>query len=88
MILKKKITDPFYINLDINDYKKKKEEYLKELARSAAEEVALTKREKILGSMLAYERRIIHMELSNRENIETESIGEEPERRVIIKPRS
>ncbi len=61
-ILKRKTEseEPFYIDLDINDYKKKKIEYLKELARSAAEEVILTKKEKILPSMSAYERRIIH----------------------------
>ena len=84
-ILKRKIRENFYIDLDINDYKKKKIKYLKELARSTADEVALTKKEKILSPMPAYERRIIHLELANRSDVTTESIGKEPERRVVIR---
>ena len=86
-ILKRKIKENFYIDLDINNYKKKKIEYLKELARSLADEVALTKKEKILSPMPAYERRIIHLELANRSDVITESTGEEPERKVVVKPR-
>lgn len=85
-ILRRKIEEKFFLDLDINDYKKKKYEYLKEMARSAADEVVLTKKEKILPSMPAYERRIIHMELAGRGNVTTESMGEEPDRRLIIKP--
>ena len=86
-ILKKKIQEPFFIDLDINGYKKKKIEYLKELAKSVADEVALTKKEKSLAPMPAYERRIIHLELAGRQDVTTESIGQEPERRVIIRLR-
>jgi len=85
-ILKRKIEENFYIDLDINNYKKKKIEYLKDLAQSVADEVALTKREKQLPPMLAYERRIIHLELAERSDVTTESLGREPERRVVIRP--
>jgi len=87
-ILKRKISEPFYINLDINDYKKKKTEYLKELARSLADEVSLTKKEKTLTPMPAYERRIIHLELSSRSDVVSESRGEEPDRKIVIRPSS
>lgn len=86
IILKRKIQEGFYIDLDINGYKKKKIEYLKELATSVADEVALMKKEKGLHSMPAYERRIIHLELAERGDITTESIGREPERKIIIRP--
>jgi len=86
-ILKRKISEPFYISLDINNYKQKKYEYLKELARSTADEVALAGKEKELQSMPAHERRIIHLELSNRPDIITESLGQEPERKVVIRPK-
>jgi len=86
LIIRKKINQTFYIDLDVNGYKKQKIEYLKQLARSTADEVALNKKEKILSPMLAYERRIIHLELAGRENIATESIDQEPERKVIIRP--
>jgi len=85
-ILKRKISDSFFIDLDINGYKKKKIEYLKELARTVADEVGITKKEKILSSMPAYERRIIHLELAGRSDVTTESIGQEPERRIVIRP--
>lgn len=85
-ILKKKIKKEFYIDLDVNDYKKRKIKYLKELAKSLADEVALTKKEKILPPMPAYERRVIHLELASRKDVTTESIGKEPERKVVIKP--
>ena len=75
----------FYIDLDINNYKKKKIEYLKELAKASADEVSLSGEEKVIGPMPAYERRIIHLELQDRENISCESVGEEPERSVVIK---
>ena len=78
---------PFFIDVDVNDYKKKKTEYLKEVAQTAADEVAITKKEKELPSMSSYERRVVHTELASRPDIATESIGEEPERRVKIKPR-
>jgi len=88
-ILKRKIAteELFYIDLDIDDYKKKKIKYLKELARSIADEVSLTKKERILAPMPAYERRIIHLELASREDVATESIGQEPERKIAIRPR-
>ena len=86
-ILKRKVIEEnFYIDLDINNYKKKKIEYLKELARSAADEVALTKKEKTLLPMPAYERRIVHLELASRADVTTESIGQELERKVVISP--
>ena len=87
-ILKRKISEPFFVDLDISGYKKKKIEYLKELAKSIADEVALTKKEKSLALMPAYERRIIHLELADRSDVTTESIGQEPERRVVIRPYS
>ena len=83
---KKSSEEPFFIDLDINGYKKKKLDYLKELARSLADEVALTKKEKELPAMPAYERRIIHLELAGRSDVTTESIGREPERKIVIRP--
>lgn len=87
LALKKKITEEFYIDLDVNDYKKKKIEYLKEMAKSGADEVSLTKIEKQLAPMPAYERRIVHLELLNRNDVIGESIGEDPSRRIVIKPK-
>jgi spoIIIJ-associated protein len=85
-ILKKKMGEEIFLDLDIEGYKERKIKYLKELAKSVADEVALTKKERILEPMPAYERRIIHLELASRPDVTTESIGKEPKRRVVIKP--
>ena len=64
----------------------KKAEYLKSSAQEFADEVALSGKEKALSPMSAYERRIVHMQLAGRKDVITESIGKEPERKIIIKP--
>lgn len=86
-ILNKKLQKVFYLDLDINNYKKQKVEYLKDLARDLASQVALLKQEKRLPPMGAYERRAIHAELSQRTDITTESQGEGPDRHIVIKPK-
>lgn len=86
-ILNKKLEAFFYLNLDINEYKSKKIEYLKDLATQIANEVALTKEEKVLLPMPAYERRVIHKELSQRPDILAESQGEGQDRHIVIKLR-
>jgi len=85
MILNKKVGEIFYFNLDINDYKKQKVEYLRDLAKDLADHVALTGVEKKLSPMSSYERRIVHAELSSRVDVITESHGEGLDRHIIIK---
>ncbi|TSC95014.1 MAG: spoIIIJ-associated protein [Parcubacteria group bacterium Licking1014_1] len=87
IILNKKLQKVFYLNLDINDYKKKKIEYLKGIAKDMADEVVLTKEKKVLYSMPAYERRIIHTELAKRQDVIAESQGEDPDRQIVISPK-
>ncbi len=87
LIVRKQLGQPFFLNIDINDYKAKKNDYLKELARSTADEVVLSKRKKEMPPMPAYERRVIHLELADRHDISTESVGEGEERRVVVQPK-
>lgn len=86
-IIRKKLGEQIFLDLDVNQYKKKKIEYLKEMAQSMADQVSLRKEERILSPMSSFERRIIHLTLSQREDVKTESTGEEPERRVVIRPK-
>lgn len=86
IILRKQLAEDFYPDIDINDYKEKKAEYLKEVAKEAAYDVALTKKEKELPPMSSYERRIVHMALAERVDVVSESVGEGLERRIVIKP--
>jgi spoIIIJ-associated protein len=72
--------------LDINQYRAIKNNELRQLARKAAREAVLTKKPVELPVMNAYERRIIHTELALRPDVMTESVGEDPNRRVVVKP--
>lgn len=87
MIISRTIENPPHINMDINEYKKKKTEYLRSLAKDIADEVALTKETKTLLPMSSYERMVIHTALSNRADVMTESEGEGLDRKVVIKPK-
>lgn len=73
-------------SLDINDYRIKRLDELKYAVKSAAKEVRLYRRETPLRPMSSFERRIVHLLLEEYPDITTESIGEDPNRRVIIKP--
>ena len=73
------------INLDVNDYKKQKEDSLRELARSMAEQTLHSGNSIALRPMSSYERRIVHMEIAKRQELATESLGDEPFRKIVIK---
>ncbi len=72
--------------LDVNNYRKHRLELLRDLAKNMAEQALLEKVALTLQPMSAYERRVIHLALINEPRINTESIGQEPERRIVIKP--
>jgi predicted RNA-binding protein Jag len=72
--------------VDINNYRKERERLIAELAKAAAQKAVTTKTEVRLPAMNAYERRLVHMELSMRPDIKTESVGEGAGRCVIVKP--
>ena len=72
--------------VDVNDYRKDRESLIIKLARVAARKAVATGEHVALPSMNAYERRIIHTELSMRPDVETESDGESRDRHVVIKP--
>jgi len=71
--------------IDINDYRRDKEDNLRSTARSAALNVRRTKQKEELRPMPAYDRRVVHTFLADEEDLMTISYGEEPERRVVVK---
>lgn len=70
--------------LDVSGYKKKREDELKCVARKFEKVVAKNGKKVILEPMNAYERKIIHTELQDSSLVKTYSIGEEPNRKVVI----
>jgi len=86
-IIFKKTKEIVPVYFDFNNLKKKKEEKLREIVRKIALKVSHTKEEITLPKMNSYQRRIVHLEIAQYPDLQTESIGEEPERRVVIKYR-
>jgi spoIIIJ-associated protein len=85
LIINKNTEQYTRVVLDVADYRSKREETLQRLARRVAEKVAKTRRNITLEPMNPYERRIIHSTLQEYKNIDTQSIGEEPNRKVVIR---
>ena len=78
----------FYkFNLDVGEYKLKQQKNIERIAYKVARDVAKSKVEAKLEPMNSYERRIVHNILNDDKYVYTESIGEEPNRCVVIKPR-
>ena len=73
------------VTIDSNGYKSKREESLRILARKKGEKVLETGSSIKLNPMSARERKIIHEEISFMKELETQSVGEEPKRCLIIK---
>lgn len=74
------------VSIDTENYRKKREETLANLARSLARTVVKTKKATTLEPMSANQRRIIHLTLQNNPRVKTYSVGEEPRRRVVVAP--
>ena len=72
--------------VDVNDYRKEKSAQIISLVRQVAGRVRDTHRSEALPPMSSYERRLAHTELASWTEVATESVGQEPQRRVVIKP--
>lgn len=80
--------DSFPFALDIDDYKDKRVLYLKDLARRAAHHVRETRKPVSLEPMQAHERRVVHSYLSLYNDLSSESVGVDPNRKLVIHPKA
>ena len=89
LILCEKAGEWVPLNLDVQGYRMRRENQLRQLARRLADQVVQTGRRQVLETMPANERRIIHLELRYHPFVTTASIGEEPNRKttIILKPK-
>lgn len=74
--------------IDVENWKKQKEDELTSMAKSRAEEVLTGKKEIELEPLPAWQRRIVHMTVSEIKGVESESIGEGRDRHIVIKLKS
>jgi spoIIIJ-associated protein len=86
LILGKELEHGVPLSIDVEGYRGRREQQVRQLARRVAEQVADTKREQALEPMPPNERRFAHIELQDTDSVYTESIGQDPNRKVIIYP--
>ncbi|MBO4385329.1 MAG: protein jag [Clostridia bacterium] len=75
------------VTLNTEEYREKREETLRRLAKKVAAQVRATGRPRVLEPMNPYERRVLHATLQNNPDVTTHSEGEEPNRRVVVTPK-
>lgn len=74
------------VSVDTENYREKRKEALVALANRIADKVAKTGRRHTFEPMNPYERRVLHATLQDHEQVHTYSVGEEPNRKVVIAP--
>ena len=84
LVVNKSREDYKRVTVDIENYRQKREETLVRLASRLAERVVRYRKNVTLEPMNPYERRIIHSSLQNNKMVETYSVGDEPNRKVVI----
>lgn len=85
-LLRRQLNESVYITVDVNGYRARRERGLMGLAEAAARRAKNQGRTVVLKPMEAADRRAIHSALSARSDVRTESMGDEPNRRVVIRP--
>ena len=84
LILGKELGHWVPLLIDVQGYRLRRERQLRQIARRMADQTIHTGRRQTLEPMPANERRIIHLELRDHPRVTTESVGEEPNRKVTI----
>jgi spoIIIJ-associated protein len=87
LIVGKAIEQFVQLVVDVEGYRARREKQLRQMAQRSADQALKMGRRVILEPMNAAERRIVHMELQGHPAVTTESVGEEPRRKVTIVPK-
>jgi len=75
-----------FVLIDINDYRRERLQYIKDLAARLATKVVRTKTSETMEPMPFYERKVVHIELGSSPDVVTESEGKGPDRHIVIRP--
>jgi len=88
LMVGKQVEQWVQLSIDVEGYRSRRERQLRQMARRMAEQAAKSGRRQTLEPMTAAERRIIHLELRDHPDVVTESMGDEPHRKVNIIPKN
>ncbi|HUG06606.1 MAG TPA: RNA-binding cell elongation regulator Jag/EloR [Candidatus Limnocylindria bacterium] len=83
-ITSRRVGRSVHVPVDIEGYRRRREDQLREIAQRVASRVRASGQAVTLEPMLAYERRIVHLSVQGQQGLKTESVGMEPNRRVVI----
>jgi len=86
LILNKTAKSFMILQMDVEDYRERRQAALEQLALRMADKAIRTRKPVSFEPMASYERKIIHNALANRIDIETHSEGVEPNRYLVIEP--
>jgi spoIIIJ-associated protein len=86
LIVGKELGHAIPMVVDVEGYRKRREQQIRQLAQRVADQAVKTGRRQILEPMPANERRLVHIELRDNPYVTTQSVGEEPRRKVTIIP--
>jgi spoIIIJ-associated protein len=87
LIVSKQVEHWVQVIIDVQGYRARHERQLRQMAQRMADQAMKAGRRQVLEPMSASDRRIIHLELRDHPNVTTQSVGEEPTRKVTIVPK-
>lgn len=87
LVVAKELGEFVRVALEVGDYRKSREEYLRSIASSSKEKALSTGEEVPLPMLKSWERRVIHLMFQDDKEVLSESVGEGKERVLVIKPR-
>ncbi len=87
LIIGKELAKSVPLVIDVEGYRARRAQQVRQLAKRMAEQAVKTGRRQSLEPMPASERRLVHIELRNHPDVITESVGEDPRRKVTIIPK-
>ena len=86
LMVRKELGEQVDFDVDVNNYKENHHKNISILAQDMAVKATNEQKQVVLEPMNSFERRLVHMELAEFEGVKTESIGEDEDRKVVIKP--
>jgi spoIIIJ-associated protein len=87
LIVSKQVERWVQVVIDVQGYRARHERQLRQMAQRMADQAMKAGRQQVLEPMSASDRRIIHLELRDHPSVTTQSVGEEPTRKVTIVPK-
>ncbi len=88
LCISKKLNKFYRVSLEVGDYKKNREEWLKNMLLDAKDRALREGKDVTIPSLKAWERRIIHISLKDDKDVVSESVGEGKDRVLVIRPKN